>query len=130
MAELATAFARASVLLATGGAGQVYHETTNPHVATGDGVAMAYRAGAAVIDLEFVQFHPTALMIEGQPRFLLSEALRGEGAQLVNASGEPFMSRYEAAGDLAPRDRVSRAIVRESRRTETAGVSVARTLES
>jgi L-aspartate oxidase len=114
--ELATAFAR-TVLLATGGAGQVYHETTNPHVATGDGVAMAYRAGAAVIDLEFVQFHPTALMIEGQPRFLLSEALRGEGAQLVNASGEAFMSRYEAAGDLAPRDRVSRAIVRESRRT-------------
>ncbi len=113
---LATALAR-QVLLATGGAGQVYHETTNPQVATGDGVAMAYRAGAAVIDLEFVQFHPTALMVEGQPRFLLSEALRGEGAQLVNASGEPFMRRYEAAGDLAPRDRVSRAIVRESRRT-------------
>jgi L-aspartate oxidase len=70
-----------------------------------------------VIDLEFVQFHPTALMVEGQPRFLLSEALRGEGAQLVNGSGQPFMSRYEAAADLAPRDRVSRAIVRESRRT-------------
>jgi len=114
--ELATARAR-TVLLATGGAGQVYHETTNPQVATGDGVAMAYRAGAAVIDLEFVQFHPTALMVEGHPRFLLSEALRGEGAQLVNASGEPFMSRYETAGDLAPRDRVSRAIVREGRRT-------------
>src|SRR4051812_40504514 len=79
---------------------------------------MAYRAGAAVIDLEFVQFHPTALMVEGQPRFLLSEALRGEGARLVNALGEPFMNRYEAAGDLAPRDRVSRAIVRESQRTK------------
>ena len=114
--QLAVARARC-VLLATGGAGQVYHETTNPHVATGDGIAMAFEAGAEVIDLEFVQFHPTALMVEGQPRFLLSEALRGEGARLVNASGEAFMTRYEAAGDLAPRDRVSRAIVRESRRT-------------
>jgi L-aspartate oxidase len=114
--RLAVARAR-SVLLATGGAGQVYHETTNPHVATGDGIAMAFEAGAEVIDLEFVQFHPTSLMVEGQPRFLLSEALRGEGGQLVNAAGEAFMTRYEAAGDLAPRDRVSRAIVRESRRT-------------
>jgi len=115
--QLAVARAR-KVLLATGGAGQVYHETTNPHVATGDGIAMAFQAGAEVIDLEFVQFHPTALMVEGQPRFLLSEALRGEGARLVNADGEAFMTRYEAAGDLAPRDRVSRAIVRESRRTK------------
>ena len=112
------AVARAGlVLLATGGAGQVYRETTNPYVASGDGVAMAYRAGAAVADLEFVQFHPTALSVPNQPRFLLSEALRGEGARLLNAAGEPFMTRYHPAGDLAPRDRVSRAIVREVERT-------------
>jgi L-aspartate oxidase len=106
-----------AVLLATGGAGHVFRETTNPPVATGDGVAMAYRAGAAVADLEFVQFHPTALNVEGQPRFLLSEALRGEGARLVNAAGQPFMRNYDPAGDLAPRDRVARGIVRESERS-------------
>jgi L-aspartate oxidase len=106
-----------ATLVATGGAGQVFRETTNPHVATGDGVALAWRAGARVTDLEFVQFHPTVLKVEGHPRSLLTEALRGEGAWLVNHEGERFMTRYESAGELASRDLVSRAIVREERRT-------------
>ena len=104
-------------LVATGGAGHVFRETTNPAIATGDGIAMAFEAGARVADLEFIQFHPTALNVAGAPRFLLSEALRGEGAWLVNQAGERFVQRYEPAGDLASRDLVSRAIVREVQRT-------------
>ncbi|MBV8632159.1 MAG: L-aspartate oxidase [Silvibacterium sp.] len=102
-----------AVLLASGGAGQVYSDTTNPPVATGDGIAMAYRAGAEIADMEFYQFHPTALSVPGVSRFLLSEALRGEGAFLRNASGERFMERYHPLLELAPRDVVARAITRE-----------------
>jgi len=106
-----------AVLLATGGLGRVFKETTNPDVATGDGVAMAWRAGAEIDNIEFVQFHPTALHLEGAPRFLLSEALRGEGAVLRNKDGEAFMQRYHPLMDLAPRDVVSRSIVTEMRLT-------------
>jgi L-aspartate oxidase len=106
-----------ATLLATGGAGQVFRETTNPTIATGDGISLAYHAGARVADLEFVQFHPTALKRAGAPRFLISEALRGEGARLVNERGEPFMTRYHQGGDLAPRDVVARSIVREEGQT-------------
>jgi L-aspartate oxidase len=111
-----------AVLIATGGLGRVFLETTNPDVATGDGVAAAYRAGADISDIEFVQFHPTALHVENAPRFLLSEALRGEGALLRNASGERFMDRYHPMAELAPRDVVSRSIVAEMRATGSAHV--------
>jgi len=108
-----------AVLLATGGLGQVYKETTNPSVACGDGVAIAWRAGAVLSDMEFVQFHPTALYVKGAPRFLLSEALRGEGAQLRNIDLERFMPRYHEAAELAPRDVVSRAIVMEMHKSRS-----------
>ena len=102
-----------SVLLATGGLGHVYSNTTNPEVATGDGVAMAFRAGAEISDMEFLQFHPTALFIKGAPRFLLSEALRGEGAYLRNVELKRFMPKYHELAELAPRDVVARAITHE-----------------
>ncbi|HZS54196.1 MAG TPA: L-aspartate oxidase [Bryobacteraceae bacterium] len=109
-------------LLASGGLGRVFENTTNPDVATGDGVACAWRAGAEIADIEFVQFHPTALYICSAPRFLLSEALRGEGAYLRNAAGERFMERYHPLKELAPRDVISRAITTELSTTGAASV--------
>ncbi len=111
-----------AVLLATGGAGQLFLNTTNPTVATGDGIGIAYRVGAEVADVEFIQFHPTALFIPGRPRFLLSEALRGEGALLRNINGERFMHRYHAMEELAPRDVVSRSIIAEMAATNATHV--------
>ena len=111
-----------AVILCTGGAGQLFLHTTNPPVATGDGMSMAYFAGAEMADMEFVQFHPTALSVEGAPRFLLSEAMRGEGGILKNKFGERFMPRYDERAELAPRDIVSRSIVAEMRRTGTRNV--------
>lgn len=105
------------VVLASGGAGALYLHSTNPAAATGDGMAMAYLAGAEIADMEFVQFHPTALALKDAPRFLLSEALRGEGGILRNQAGEAFMRLYHPAKELAPRDIVARSIVAEMNRT-------------
>ena len=113
-----------AVLLATGGAGQLYERTTNPAVATGDGMAMAFRAGAQLVDMEFVQFHPTALFRKGAPQFLLSEAMRGEGGMLKNVNGIRFMDRYHPARELAPRDVVTRAIHSEMIATGSDHVSL------
>lgn len=107
-----------AVILATGGMGQLYRNTTNPEVATGDGQAMAFRAGAELQDMEFIQFHPTVLTQAETPCFLISEAVRGEGAVLRNRKGQRFMTKYHEQGELAPRDIVSRAIIEEMRRTD------------
>lgn len=104
-------------ILASGGCGQVYRETTNPGVATGDGLAMAYRAGAFLQDMEFVQFHPTTLYIAGAVRFLITETVRGEGGILLNKNGDRFMPKYHEKAELAPRDVVSQSILKEMRET-------------
>jgi len=112
----------ADTILATGGGGQLYRETTNPAVATADGLAMAYRAGAVLRDLEFVQFHPTTLYVAGASRALITETLRGEGAYLLDTKGRRFMKDYHEAGELAPRDVVSRAILAQMRKTDATHV--------
>ncbi|HOT77362.1 MAG TPA: L-aspartate oxidase [Candidatus Wallbacteria bacterium] len=106
-----------SMVLATGGIGYLFQNTTNSHIATGDGVAIARRAGAAITDMEFIQFHPTTLYLEHAPRFLISEAVRGEGAYLVNVNGERFMQGVHEMAELAPRDIVSREILKQIEKT-------------
>ena len=111
-----------ATILATGGIGQIYRETTNPDVATGDGMAMAFRAGATLQDMEFVQFHPTVLYLAGAKRHLITEAARGEGGYLLNAKGERFMQHYDERGELAPRDIVAKSISAEMEKTGATNV--------
>jgi len=111
------AFYAPSVIIAAGGACHIYRETTNPFTATGDGIAMAFRAGATLSDLEFVQFHPTTLYVAGAERALISETVRGEGGKLRDRFGVHFMSNYHPQGDLAPRDIVTRGIIRQMAET-------------
>ncbi|WP_082053517.1 L-aspartate oxidase [Gordoniibacillus kamchatkensis] len=119
-----------ATILCTGGAGQLFRYTTNPDIATGDGIAIALRAGAEIRDMEFIQFHPTALCYPGAPRFLISEAVRGEGAVLRNMKGERFMEKYHEQLELAPRDVVARAIVSEMEATKSTFVYIDITHES
>jgi len=112
------AYLAKSTILASGGAGQLFYNTTNPDVTTGDGIAMAYRGGAKVTDLEFIQFHPTALYHQGSPKFLISESVRGEGAILKNIKNETFMLSYHPLAELAPRDIVARAITDQMKKTK------------
>jgi L-aspartate oxidase len=119
-----------ATILCSGGAGQLYRYTTNPEIATADGISIAYRAGAEIRDVEFIQFHPTALCYPGAPRFLISEALRGEGAVLRNIKGERFMELYHPQLELAPRDVVAQAIVSELEKTKSTFIYIDITHES
>jgi len=113
------AYLAKSTILASGGSGQLFSNTTNPDIATGDGIAMAYRGGVKIADLEFIQFHPSALYHQGSPKFLISEAVRGEGAILKNIEGESFMLSYHPLAELAPRDIVARAITDQMKKTKS-----------